>query len=197
MCRLLALFCPAERDPTQIQDRQADCKWTVVLPPHATGLQNHPDPDLSAQADSSTLPSSGPQVTPALRDTHPQDTPPQYTPTQDTPLSTRPSRHTHSRHAPCTSTGSHSTETHVDSLTLPLSSGANVPVVMQVKQEQQQEEVEEVEEVICIKEEPEEVQEVMATLLLDCQMQQQGYLQEAEVRRRRRRRRRRRTPPWF
>ncbi|TNN48960.1 hypothetical protein EYF80_040850 [Liparis tanakae] len=104
-----ALFCPAERDPAQIQDRQADCKWTVVLPPpHATGLQNHPD--LSAQADSSTLPSSAPQV----------------------------------------------------------------------KQEQQEEEVEEVEEVICIKEEPEEVQEVMATLLLDCQMQQQGYLQESE-----------------
>lgn len=43
---------------------------------------------------------------------------------------------------------------------------------MQVKQE--------AEEVMCIKEEPEDEQEVMATLLLDCQMQQ-GHLPESEV----------------
>ncbi|XP_071755495.2 uncharacterized protein LOC139911777 isoform X1 [Centroberyx gerrardi] len=51
----------------------------------------------------------------------------------------------------------------------------------QVKQEevQQQEEEEEEEEVICIKEEPEEEQEVMATLLLDCQIQQ-GQLPGSE-----------------
>lgn len=48
-----------------------------------------------------------------------------------------------------------------------------VPVVIQVKQE--------VEEVICIKEEPEDEQEVMATLLLDCQGQQ-GRLPESQVR---------------
>lgn len=53
-----------------------------------------------------------------------------------------------------------------------------LPVVMQVKQEVQQEEEE---EVICIKEEPEEEQEVMATLLLDCQVQQ-SHLSESEVR---------------
>ena len=47
------------------------------------------------------------------------------------------------------------------------------PVVMQVKQE--------VEEVICIKEEPEDEQEVMATLLLDCQVQQ-DHLPDSEVR---------------
>lgn len=51
--------------------------------------------------------------------------------------------------------------------------------VMQVKQEQQEEDEEE--EVICIKEEPEDEQEVTATLLLDCQMQQ-GHLSESEVR---------------
>lgn len=44
---------------------------------------------------------------------------------------------------------------------------------MQVKQE--------AEEVICIKEEPEDEQEVMATLLLDCQVQE-GHLPESEVR---------------
>ena len=37
------------------------------------------------------------------------------------------------------------------------------------------------EEVICIKEEPEEEQEVMATLVLDCQVQQ-GRPPESEVR---------------
>lgn len=52
------------------------------------------------------------------------------------------------------------------------------PVEMQVKQEAQQQQEE---EVICIKEEPEEEQEVMATLLLDCQVQQ-GHLPESEVR---------------
>lgn len=50
---------------------------------------------------------------------------------------------------------------------------------MQVKQEPQQQEEEE-EEVICIKEEPEDEQEVMATLLLDCQVQQ-SHLPESEV----------------
>ncbi|KAM6955313.1 uncharacterized protein PEZ65_001887 isoform 1-T3 [Lycodopsis pacificus] len=54
----------------------------------------------------------------------------------------------------------------------------SAPQVKQEAQEQQQEE----EEVICIKEEPEEVQEVMATLLLDCQMQQ-GRLPESEAQR--------------
>lgn len=44
---------------------------------------------------------------------------------------------------------------------------------MKVKQE--------VEDVICIKEEPEDEQEVMATLLLDCQGQQ-GHLPESQVR---------------
>lgn len=34
---------------------------------------------------------------------------------------------------------------------------------------------------ICIKEEPEDEQEVMATLLLDCQVQE-GHLPESEVR---------------
>lgn len=45
-----------------------------------------------------------------------------------------------------------------------------VLVVIQVKQE-----------VICIKEEPEDEQEVMATLLLDCQGQP-GHLPESQVR---------------
>ncbi|XP_076013184.1 uncharacterized protein LOC143005711 [Genypterus blacodes] len=56
-----------------------------------------------------------------------------------------------------------------DSSTLP-------SVVQQVKQEAQEEEEEE-EEVICIKEEPEEEQEVMATLMLDCQLQQRNLPQ--------------------
>lgn len=47
-----------------------------------------------------------------------------------------------------------------------------IVLVRQVKQE--------VEEVICIKEEPEE-EEVMATLLLDCKVEQ-GHLPEPEVR---------------
>ncbi|KAL7385602.1 hypothetical protein ABVT39_024934 [Epinephelus coioides] len=59
--------------------------------------------------------------------------------------------------------------TQADSSTLP----SSAPL-----QELQQEE----EEVICIKEEPEEEQEVMATLLLDCQVQQ-GHLQESETQR--------------
>ncbi|XP_022596344.1 uncharacterized protein LOC111218355 isoform X2 [Seriola dumerili] len=67
--------------------------------------------------------------------------------------------------------------TQADSSTLPSSA-------LQVKQEaqqlQQQEEEEEEEEVICIKGEPEEEQEVMATLLLDCQVQQ-GHLSESEA----------------
>uniref|UniRef100_UPI003AAEBF6E uncharacterized protein n=1 Tax=Centroberyx gerrardi TaxID=166262 RepID=UPI003AAEBF6E len=49
----------------------------------------------------------------------------------------------------------------------------------QVKQEEVQQQQEEEEEVICIKEEPEEEQEVMATLLLDCQIQQ-GQLPGSE-----------------
>ncbi|KAG8000870.1 hypothetical protein GBF38_018142 [Nibea albiflora] len=53
-----------------------------------------------------------------------------------------------------------------DSSTLPSSAS------QQVKQE--------AEEVICIKEEPEDEQEVMATLLLDCQAQQ-GHLPESEA----------------
>ncbi|CAK6967622.1 myb-like protein Q [Scomber scombrus] len=65
--------------------------------------------------------------------------------------------------------------TQADSSTLPFSN-------LQVKQEAQQEEEEEEEEVICIKEEPEEEQEVMATLLLDCQMQQ-SHLSESETQR--------------
>ncbi|XP_028447245.1 uncharacterized protein si:ch211-67e16.4 [Perca flavescens] len=52
----------------------------------------------------------------------------------------------------------------------------------QVKQEAHEEEEEEEEEVICIKEEPEKEQEVMATLLLDCQVQQ-GHLPESESQR--------------
>ncbi|KAG7240428.1 hypothetical protein INR49_026999 [Caranx melampygus] len=63
--------------------------------------------------------------------------------------------------------------TQADSSTLP-------PSAPQVKQEVQQEE-EEKEEVICIKGEPEEEQEVTATLLLDCQVQQ-CQLSETEVR---------------
>lgn len=57
------------------------------------------------------------------------------------------------------------------------------PVVMQVKQEaqQQQQQLQQQEEVICIKEEPEEEQEVTATVLLDCQVQQ-DRVSESEVR---------------
>lgn len=65
--------------------------------------------------------------------------------------------------------------TQADSSTLPSSAP------LQVKQEVQESQQEE-EEVICIKEEPEEEQEVMATLLLDCQVQQ-GHLQESETQR--------------
>ncbi|XP_049904592.1 uncharacterized protein si:ch211-67e16.4 isoform X2 [Epinephelus moara] len=66
--------------------------------------------------------------------------------------------------------------TQADSSTLP-----SAP--LQVKQEAQEpQQEEEEEEVICIKEEPEEEQEVMATLLLDCQVQQ-GHLQESETQR--------------
>ncbi|KAL7385601.1 hypothetical protein ABVT39_024934 [Epinephelus coioides] len=65
--------------------------------------------------------------------------------------------------------------TQADSSTLPSSAP------LQVKQEAQELQQEE-EEVICIKEEPEEEQEVMATLLLDCQVQQ-GHLQESETQR--------------
>ncbi|KAK9537258.1 hypothetical protein VZT92_004891 [Zoarces viviparus] len=66
--------------------------------------------------------------------------------------------------------------TQADSSTLRHSA----PQVKQEAQEEQQQEEEE--EVICIKEEPEEVQEVMATLLLDCQMQQ-GHLPESGAQR--------------
>ncbi|XP_051259580.1 uncharacterized protein si:ch211-67e16.4 isoform X2 [Dicentrarchus labrax] len=105
-------------------DQQGDCEWAVTLQPHAEGTDAVPTPpafevltldpgeqqpvacsltpDVSPQADSSTLPSSAPQV----------------------------------------------------------------------KQE--------MEEVICIKEEPEDEQEVMATLLMDCQVQQ-GHLPESEA----------------
>lgn len=55
-----------------------------------------------------------------------------------------------------------------------------VLLVQQVKQEAQQPQEEE-EEVICIKEEPEEEQEVTATLLLNCQLEQ-DHLAESEVR---------------
>ncbi|XP_059199591.1 uncharacterized protein si:ch211-67e16.4 isoform X2 [Centropristis striata] len=116
------LFCSAERDAAQ--KKEDDCEWTISLQTHTDGLddacppvqvlsldQRQPSPDASAQADSSTLPSSAPQV----------------------------------------------------------------------KQEVQ-EQPEEEEEVICIKEEPEEEQEVMASLLLDCQLQQ-GHAPEAQVQR--------------
>ncbi|XP_029980067.1 uncharacterized protein LOC115411921 isoform X2 [Sphaeramia orbicularis] len=64
--------------------------------------------------------------------------------------------------------------TQADSSTLP-------PSIPQVKQEvQPQQEEEEEEEVICIKEEPEEEQEVMATLLLDCDVQD-GPVSESEA----------------
>ncbi|XP_068590303.1 pinin [Cebidichthys violaceus] len=78
--------------------------------------------------------------------------------------------------------GSRSTDgsTQADSSTL-LHSAAQVKQEAQEEQQQQQQQEEE-EEVICIKEEPEEVQEVMATLLLDCQMQQ-GHLPESEAQR--------------
>lgn len=66
--------------------------------------------------------------------------------------------------------------TQADSSTLP----ASTPQV-KVKQEvQPQQEEEEEEEVICIKEEPEEEQEVMATLLLDCDVQD-GPVSESEA----------------
>ncbi|XP_068427907.1 uncharacterized protein si:ch211-67e16.4 [Clinocottus analis] len=139
------LFCPAERDPSQSrdqQDQQDACEWTVALPPHAGGGVASPSassrpvqtlkldpgrqspggslsPEVSAQADSSTLPPSAPQVK------------------------------------------------------------------QEVQEQHEEEEEEEEEEVICIKEEPEEeeeVQEVMATLLMDCQLQQ-GHLLEAEAQR--------------
>ncbi|XP_055360851.1 uncharacterized protein si:ch211-67e16.4 isoform X2 [Betta splendens] len=61
--------------------------------------------------------------------------------------------------------------TQADSSTLP-------PTTTQVKQEAQQPQEEE--EVICIKEEPEEEQEVTATLLLDCQ-EEQDHLAESEA----------------
>ncbi|XP_076602421.1 uncharacterized protein LOC143330102 [Chaetodon auriga] len=119
------LFCPSEQDTVQNKhdNQEDDCEWTVTLQPHAEGvdavtaphlvqaltldLGEHPvagplSADGSPEADSSTLPSSAPQV----------------------------------------------------------------------KQE--------AEEVICIKEEPEDKQEVMATLLLDCQVQQ-GHLPESEA----------------
>ncbi|XP_034418348.1 uncharacterized protein si:ch211-67e16.4 [Cyclopterus lumpus] len=69
-------FCPAERDPAQSKDQQDGCEWSVTLPPHAGGVASTlpPDPgrqsagggslspDVSTQADSSTLLSSAPQV---------------------------------------------------------------------------------------------------------------------------------------
>lgn len=128
------LFCPVEQNTAQSRDddQEDDCEWTITLQPHTEGVENvvvpppvqavtldpgqqsaagSASPDGSTQADSSTLPSSAPQV-------------------------------------------------------------------KQEAQEQQQEE----EEVICIKEEPEEEQEVMATLLLDCQVQQ-GHPPESEAQR--------------
>lgn len=67
--------------------------------------------------------------------------------------------------------------TQADSSTLPPST-AQVKVKQEVQP--QQEEEEEEEEVICIKEEPEEEQEVMATLLLDCDVQD-GPVSESEA----------------
>lgn len=121
------LFCPTEQVIAQSKDddQEEDCEWTITLQPHTEGVDpvvapspvqtltldpgQQPvaglfSPDGSLQADSSTLPSSAPQV----------------------------------------------------------------------KQE--------VEEVICIKEEPEDEQEVMATLLLDCQVQQ-DHLPDSECQR--------------
>ncbi|XP_040004549.1 uncharacterized protein si:ch211-67e16.4 isoform X2 [Xiphias gladius] len=63
-----------------------------------------------------------------------------------------------------------------DSSTLP----STAPQVKQEPQQPQPPEEEEEEEVICIKEEPEEEQDVMATLLFDCQVQQ-GPLSESEA----------------
>ncbi|XP_035531792.1 uncharacterized protein LOC118338623 isoform X2 [Morone saxatilis] len=128
------LFCPAEAAAqSKDEEQEGDCEWAVPLQPHAEGTDAIPappplqvltldpgeqqpvacslTPDVSPQADSSTLPPSAPQ-------------------------------------------------------------SWSSPVAMQVKQE--------VEEVICIKEEPEDEQEVMATLLVDCQVQQ-GHLPESEA----------------
>ena len=82
-----ALFCPAERDTVQTKEQEDDCEWTVSLQPHSEDVDSavvvppppvqaltldqpeqqpvagSPSPDGSAQADSSTLPSSAPQVT--------------------------------------------------------------------------------------------------------------------------------------
>ncbi|XP_070771159.1 uncharacterized protein [Enoplosus armatus] len=69
--------------------------------------------------------------------------------------------------------------TQADSSTLPSS---DPQVKQEAQQEAEEEEEEEEEEVICIKEEPEDEQEVMATLLLDCQVQQ-GHLPESETQR--------------
>ncbi|XP_037344027.2 uncharacterized protein si:ch211-67e16.4 [Pungitius pungitius] len=74
-----ALFCPAERDAARSIDQEGDGKWTFHLAPPAPGrdaaaappvsldpeqrsADGSPSHDGSAQADSSTLPSSAPQV---------------------------------------------------------------------------------------------------------------------------------------
>lgn len=128
------LFCSSERDAAQRMEERLedDCEWTVALQPHAERVdaaaapppiraaldaagqqaaEGPRPPGVSTGADSSALPSSGPQVT------------------------------------------------------------------TQVKQEVLEQEEE---EVICIKEEPEDEQEVMDTLLLDCQAQQ-SHASESEA----------------
>ncbi|XP_056246242.1 histone H3.v1 [Seriola aureovittata] len=73
--------------------------------------------------------------------------------------------------------------TQADSSTLPSSALQVKQEAQQLQQEEEEDEEdeeEEEEEVICIKGEPEEEQEVMATLLLDCQVQQ-GHLSESEA----------------
>ncbi|XP_044072292.1 uncharacterized protein si:ch211-67e16.4 [Siniperca chuatsi] len=120
------LFCSTERDTAQSKDddQEDDCEWTITLQPHTEGVDAvvAPPPvqaltlDLGQQSAAGTLSPDG--------------------------------------------------STQADSSTLPSSAP-------QVKQEEE-------EEVICIKEEAEDEQEVMATLLLDCQVQQ-GHLPESEA----------------
>ncbi|XP_042350084.1 uncharacterized protein si:ch211-67e16.4 isoform X2 [Plectropomus leopardus] len=79
------LFCPAEQDTAQSKDddQDDDCEWTITLQPHTESVDaamvppvelaltldpgqqsaaSSMSPDGSTQADSSTLPSSAPQV---------------------------------------------------------------------------------------------------------------------------------------
>nr|XP_040056797.1 uncharacterized protein si:ch211-67e16.4 isoform X1 [Gasterosteus aculeatus aculeatus]XP_040056798.1 uncharacterized protein si:ch211-67e16.4 isoform X1 [Gasterosteus aculeatus aculeatus] len=116
-----ALFCPAERDTAQSNEQKGDSKWSFHLPPHAEG--------------------SDAAATPPVR-----------------PVSLDPGQHS------ANGSPSHDGSAQADSSTLP----SSAPQVKQEAPELQPEE----EEVICIKEEPKEDQEVTASLLLDCHVQQ-------------------------